>query len=271
MSEEEEASLPSSSNFARLGRATLNVGSGLPGIGGFLAAIAGEWSERDQENVHRFIEQWFRRLEDQMREQARTIAEVIARIDMDDERIRDRVESKEYHKILDRAFRNWSDIDSEDKRVKVRNLLANAAADSVCEDDVVKLFLDWIDEYSLFHFQVIAEIYKNRYVTRGQIWRNLGRPVVREDSAEADLYKLLIRDLSTGGVIRQERETDHYGNFLNKSRSKPSQLRGSGIAKSAFDDDDQYVLTDLGQQFVHYTMNELAPRIEFKAESANGA
>lgn len=271
MSENENENLPSGSNIARIGRATLNVGSAIPGVGGFLAAIAGEWSEREQENVNRFIEQWLRRLQDQMREQAQTIAEVIARVDMNDEKVRERVESKEYHKLLDRAFKNWSDIDSEEKRIKVRNLLANAAADSVCEDDVVRLFLDWIDGYSLFHFQVIAEIYKHRHITRGQIWRNLGRAEVREDSAEADLYKLLIRDLSTGGVIRQERETDGYGNFLNKPRAKSTQRRGASISKSAFDDEDEYVLTDLGQQFVHYTMNELAPRIEFQSEDAKRA
>jgi hypothetical protein len=31
--------------------------------------------------------------------------------------------------------------------------------------------------------------------------------------------------------------------------------------KSAFDDSEQYELTELGRQFVHYTMNEVVPRI----------
>ena len=30
---------------------------------------------------------------------------------------------------------------------------------------------------------------------------------------------------------------------------------------SAFDDEKQYELTELGKQFVHYTMNEIVPRI----------
>ena len=34
--------------------------------------------------------------------------------------------------------------------------------------------------------------------------------------------------------------------------------------KSAFDNEDQYELTGLGQQFVHYAMNELTLRIEYK-------
>jgi hypothetical protein len=31
--------------------------------------------------------------------------------------------------------------------------------------------------------------------------------------------------------------------------------------KSAFDDVEQYELTELGRHFVHYTMNEVVPRI----------
>ena len=30
---------------------------------------------------------------------------------------------------------------------------------------------------------------------------------------------------------------------------------------SAFDDEKSYELTELGKQFVHYTMNEIVPRI----------
>jgi hypothetical protein len=68
------------------------------------------------------------------------------------------------------------------------------------------------------------------------MWRNLGRPQVREDSAEADLYKMLIRDLSTGSVIRQEREVDAYGNFVKK-RSRGG-IGGSRTMKSAFSDEE---------------------------------
>lgn len=75
---------------------------------------------------------------------------------------------------------------------------------------------------------------------------------------EADLFKMLIRDLSTGGVIRQYRPTDYYGNFVKQKRTKAPS---SGTLKSAFDDQEQYVLTSLGQNFVHYTMNELNTKI----------
>lgn len=35
--------------------------------------------------------------------------------------------------------------------------------------------------------------------------------------------------------------------------------------KSAFDDEKGYELTELGRWFVHYTMNELVPRIAAQA------
>jgi hypothetical protein len=40
--------------------------------------------------------------------------------------------------------------------------------------------------------------------------------------------------------------------------------------KSAFDDEEEYELTSLGQQFVHYAMTDVPPKIEFK-NPATGA
>jgi hypothetical protein len=138
-----------------------------------------------------------------------------------------------------------------------------SAASKAASDDVVRLFIDWINLYSDFHFQVIGEI-RNRGISRGAIWDNLGKPGVREDSAEADLLKMLVRDLSTGSVIRQRRETDYAGNFLRKQPARSRRGQAPRTAKSAFDETDPYELTDLGQQFVHYAMNETTAKIEFK-------
>jgi hypothetical protein len=77
---------------------------------------------------------------------------------------------------------------------------------------------------------------------------------------------LLMRDLSTGNVIRQHRETDYEGNFIKK-QSRRGRGNSSDTMKSAFDDEDEYELMQFGQQFVHYAMTELPPKIEFK-ESA---
>ena len=133
------------------------------------------------------------------------------------------------------------------------------------EDTTKKIFIDWINQYSELHFQVIGAIYNSNGISRGTIWKKIGKTPAREDSAEADLYKLLFRDLSTGGIVRQHREIDYYGNFLTKPTSK-RRPKGSvqKTMKSAFDEEELYVLTNLGQQFVHYAMTDIPTKIEYK-------
>jgi hypothetical protein len=164
------------------------------------------------------------------------------------------------------GLRDWAGSESEEKRKYVRNIRSHAAhVPPIVSDDVVRLLIDWLKQFSDFHFAVVGVIFNRTGITRGGIWRQLGRSPLREDSADADLFRLLIRDLSTGGLIRQVRETDMDGNFLRK---QPPRRTGGGHAprtmQSAFDDDDSYVLTGLGQQFVHYAMTEIPPKIEFK-------
>ena len=127
------------------------------------------------------------------------------------------------------------------------------------------MFIQWIDYYSEAHFAVIKHVYTNVGSTRMEIWNGVHGQKVREDSAEADLFKLLIHDLSTGHVMRQHREKDYHGNFLRE----PSRRKNvpSTTMKSAFDDDKQYELTELGSQFVRYTMEGVMPRIGSKSQT----
>ncbi|TIR05320.1 MAG: hypothetical protein E5X37_27115 [Mesorhizobium sp.] len=247
-------------------RAAINAIAGaIPFVGGLISAGAGYWSEQEQEQVTNILRQWLQILEDELREKGKTIAEIVARLDMKDETIKERIESPEYHALLKKAFRNWSSIDTEYKRERIRNILANAAAAKTTSDDVIKLFIDWMDLYSDFHFEVIGEIYRSPGITRGAMWDNLDKPDVREDSAEADLFKMLIRDLTLGSVIRQHGPTDYDGNFLRRPTAKRSAPgHAPRTAKSAFDEVEPYELTDLGKQFVHYAMNEITAKIEFQ-------
>jgi hypothetical protein len=77
------------------------------------------------------------------------------------------------------------------------------------------------------------------------------------------LYKLLVRDLSMGGVIRQQRQTDYAGNFVKKQSPHVSKGQASRTMASAFENSEGYELTDLGRQFVHYAMTEIVARIAF--------
>ena len=114
------------------------------------------------------------------------------------------------------------------------------------------MFIKWIDTYSEIHFSVIRYIYKNPGSSRRTIWLDVHGFVVREDSAEADLFKLLIHDLSTGHVIRQHRQKDYLGNFI-KEAPKLRNQGSSSMLTSAFEDERKYELTELGVQFVRYT------------------
>lgn len=256
---------PGGSAGAKVSRIILNAAGGaIPFAGGLLAAAAGAWSEREQEKINDFLRHWIEMLAAEMREKQQTILEITARLDLQDEAVTRRVESLAYQSLLRKAFRDWSGTESEEKRAFVRNILANAAASSFVSDDVVKLFLEWLRDYSELHFAVISAIYNSAGITRGGVWSKLGRQAVREDSADADLYRLIFRDLSTGGIIRQHRETDYAGNFVAKSSRRQSLPKGATrTMKSAFDDDESYELTDLGDQFVHYAMTDLPPKLEF--------
>jgi len=205
-------------------------------------------------------------IRDELKEKEETIIQIMARLNLQDEAISKRVESKEYQSLVKKTFREWAGAESEDKRVYIRNILSNAASSQLSSDDVVRLYIDWISQYSEMHFQVIAAIYNSDGITRGEIWKKIGKGQVREDSADADLYKLMFRDLSTGGIIRQHRNVNSFGHFIPKPTQRRPKGSGPKPPVSAFDKIEGYDLTELGKQFVHYAMSELPPKIEFKPD-----
>jgi GTPase SAR1 family protein len=192
-----------------------------------------------------------------------TLQEMAARLEGFGDAVENRILSEDYLQLVRRTFSQWDNADTDEKRRILVQLITNAAGTRICSDDIIRLFLDWIDTYHEAHFAVIRAIYERRSnpPTRYDIWVSIyGPQLPRDDSAEADLYKMLIRDLSTGGVIRQPRETDYMGRYRTKPHGGPKSA-SSGVMKSAFDNNEEYVLTELGSQFVHYTMTELVQRL----------
>src|SRR5947208_4516787 len=187
----------------------------IPIAGGVIGAAGGAWSEAEQDQFNKIFAAWLKLQENEIKEIGQTLFEVFARIDQSDQKVRTRLESKEYLALLKKCFRDWSAAESEEKRKMIRNLLANAAgAEKLCGDDILRLFVEWIDRYSEGHFLVVRAIYNSHGITRAEIWNQIHAQNVREDSPEADLFKLFMHDLSVGHVIRQHRETDYHGNFL---------------------------------------------------------
>jgi len=231
----------------------------IPWVGGFMAALASIKDDESQAKTDNLQRQWLEEHGRKIQELARTLTEMIGRLESFGDDVKQRIESEEYLALIRKGFRQWDQADTEEKKKLIANLLTNAGATNITSDDVIRLFLDWINLYHEIHFSVIREIYRGPGITRARIWRNIHGEFPREDSAEEDLFKLLIRDLTMGGVIRQHRETTYDGKFIAK---KPSRSGVStGTMKSAFDDQEPYELTELGRQFVHYTMEEVVPRI----------
>jgi hypothetical protein len=243
----------------RVARAVLALLGAVPFVGGAFGGAAGAWSEAEQNHFNKVAASWLKLQEDEIREIGITIAEILSRLDLNDAEIQRRLESPEYLKLIKKCFRDWSAAESEEKRVYIRNLLTTAAVHRICSDDVVRLFIQWIDMYSEAHFAVIKFIYKNRGCTRLEMWQGIYGNRVRDNSAEADLFKLIIHDLSTGHVVRQHRETNYAGQFIKTQQKK--RPVSSGTLTSAFDDDKPYELTELGTQFVRYTVEGVMPRI----------
>jgi hypothetical protein len=177
--------------------------------------------------------------------EAPTLSDIFVRLDNFGAEVEQRIESPEYLALVKKAFRSWDEADTTDKKQMFKKLITNAAAIRLCPDDLIRLFLHWIEQYHETHFVVIKEIYRHPESTRGAIWDNIRGSRPREDSSEADLFRYLIRELSTGGVIRQARETDMAGHFLKRDARGQSHQSASRVMESAFESTKPYVLSTM--------------------------
>jgi len=265
---EELDKLINGSSAAGALRFALNVIGGLvPFAGGAVSGAASAWSEQEQQKINALIQAWLQLQADEIKEIGQTMFEILARLDLTDEETAKRMESPEYLSLVKKAFRDWSAAESEEKRKLIRNLLANAAGANVTTDDVISMFLSWIDRYTETHFKVIAAIYNHEGISRFGVWQEIDGREVADNSAEADLFKFIFHELTTGYVIRQHREVNYAGQYVKQTPVKRPKGMSSGVYVSPFEDGKQYELTELGQQFVHYTMNEIVPRLEANTET----
>lgn len=248
-------------------RVLLAALSGIPWVGSFLGAAGTYNAEVENEQIGELQRLWLKEHEAKLKRLGITLSSVLGRLDSFGEDLQERIQSEEYLSLVRRGFRSWDQAETEEKREFIRKLLENAGGTKLCPDDLVRLFIAWIDTYHESHFAVIRVLHRKIGSTRADIWREIDGQRVREDSAEADLFKLLVRDLSTGGVIRQHRDTTAYGEYVRKARAS-SGNRAASTMKSAFDDQEPYELTELGKLFVHYTMNELVSQVGQSTEGA---
>jgi len=240
--------------------------SSIPWVGGVLSAAENFRAEEGTNRLNHLQTEWLKEHQKKIGVLGQTLEEITSRLNSLGDEIDERVQSEEYLALVRKAFRIWDESDTEEKRRLLSNVITNAAGTRACSDDVIRLFLDWIKIYNEVHFAVIREIYQNPGSTRFDIWTGLYGEIPREDSSDADLYKFLIRELSTGGVIRQERDVNSVGQFVRKRPRYVRKGAAPTTLESAFEDTKPYVLTALGKDFVHYTMNEMVKRISKDTE-----
>jgi hypothetical protein len=232
----------------------------IPWVGGFISTMATLKTEAPDLRADDMRTQWLNEHQKKLAQLAQTLSDISDRFEKLGTQIDERIQSEAYLNLVRRAFRTWDQADTEEKRGYAANLVVNAAGTRVCSDDIVRLFIDWLNLYHEAHFAVINQIFHNSGTSRYDIWMEIYGQLPREDSAEADLYRMLIRDLNIGGVIRQERETTMDGHFLRK-HPRRSKGHAASTMESAFEDSKPYVLTALGRQFVHYTMTDTVGRL----------
>jgi hypothetical protein len=244
--------------------------SSIPWVGGVIGASASLSAEKDQEEINELHRMWLAEHQERARELVAALVDIFSRLESFGDEVQERIESPTYLNLVKKCFHSWDEADTQEKKQMLKKLITNAAAIKMCPDDLVRLFIAWIDQYHEAHFLVIKEIYHHPGSTRGQIWNKIHGPRPREDSSEADLFRYLIRDLSTGGVVRQERETDGFGNFLKRDTRGQSRHSASNVMESSFEDTKPYVLTALGKQFVHYVMDDVVPQIGARGTQFSG-
>ena len=247
------------SKYKKYGRFVFAALGSIPWIGGLIGASAALNAEFEQGEVNELMKRWLEEHREKINLLGATLAEMTDRLDQLGAQVENRLQDESYLALVRQGFHNWDEATTESKRDYVRRTLTNAASTQICSDDVVRLFLQWIERYDEAHFRVMRVLFHNRGSTRADIWEDLNGAGVREDSAEADLFKLLVHDLSMGHVLRQIRATNEQGQFLAR-RSRRTGVRKTTL-ETAFEDSKPYELTALGAQFVTYVLNETVPRI----------
>lgn len=229
----------------------------IPWVGGFIGAAASYKAEVTAVKDDRLQTQWLEEHARKIAELMRSLQDIVQWFERFDGRVDTRIQSEGYLGLVRCAFRVWDRADTTDKRACVSNLVSNAASAQLCSDEVLRRFVDWLDAFHEGHFAIIRQIHHNPGTTRLLIWDAVNGVLPPEDSAEAELYRLMMRDLSTGGVIVTQTSKPRD----NRLPAKVRRHLGTVPAESAFDERQAYRLTALGRHFVHYTMTDAVARL----------
>ncbi len=146
----------------------------IPWVGGVIAASSALHAEIEQGRVNEIVGRWLDEHREKINLLGNAIQQIANRLEQFEGEMTDEVDRRlnddQYLTLVRRGFRAWDRSDTDETRDYTRRCLTNAAATRICSDDVVRLFLDWIDKYDEIHFAVIRALYQNRGATRTYIW-----------------------------------------------------------------------------------------------------
>ena len=146
---------------------------GIPWVGGVISAAAAFKAGESEMQQNVLLREWLQEHQEKLQELRATLGKLVARLDGFGQEVEERITSTEYLTLVRKTFREWDAADTDEKRKLLVQLITNAGGTRIVSDDIVRLFLDWIDTYHEAHFAVIREIQKNEGPTRYDIWLSM--------------------------------------------------------------------------------------------------
>jgi len=247
-------------------RFTLAALGAIPWVGSVIAAFAALNAENEQGEVNDLQKEWLNVHAERINQLEESMESIIETAESGGLEGEARLEDPSFLKLVEHGYRVWDGASTDTKREQVRRILSNATVTKLGSDDLLRLFLTWVETYDDVHFRVIAALHRETGLTGADLWDEVGGRETRHDSADADLFKLLLRDLSTGGVIRQHREVTADGRML-KQPSRKGSRPASPFLSSPIEGDKPYELTQMGHLFVGYALDEPSRAIAAEATS----
>jgi hypothetical protein len=236
------------------------IASAIPGVASIAAAQQSLRDDRLAAEVREILEDWLESLEHRVVLLRRDTNWLIGRIEeLGDEAIVS-AQRPEFLTLVRKAFMAWDRADSDSKRHYLVQLLVNHAGAPLTDDDVVRLFVDWIDRFDESHFRILRSVYRHRPANKLIAGRELfGAQLPVDASAKAGLFRELWRELNMGSLVRDARAIEG-GRFRRKETSRTPRGARSPYLDPTFDE-DEVELTELGSEFVQYVLGDQIRRL----------
>src|ERR1700688_3484956 len=127
----------------------------IPWVGGVVSAAASYADGKSQVERQDLLREWLQEHQAKLHELRATLEQMAMRLEGFGKEVEERITSEEYLMLVRKTFRLWDEADTQEKRRLLVQLITNSAGTRVCSDDVVRLFLDWVETYHEAHFAVI--------------------------------------------------------------------------------------------------------------------